>query len=94
MDFRDDIETKPKPMPPGMNDTEFAFYGILMAEIARVRDDDAIDQSTHDEVIAVTKKLVGMLDEATGRGALGELPTACRELPAIAYGPIGVHRRT
>jgi type I restriction enzyme R subunit len=65
MDFRDDIETKPKPMPPGIGPAEGPFYNILMAEIARARDDEAIDQSTHDEVIEITKKLVGMLDEAT-----------------------------
>ena len=36
-----------------------------MAEIARVRGDEALDEATHDEVIAVTKDLVTMLDEAT-----------------------------
>ena len=37
-----------------------------LAEIARVTDNDAIDQATHEEVINVTKDLVSMVDEATG----------------------------
>ena len=49
-----------------MSDTEFAFHNILMAEIARVRDSEVIDATTHEEVITVTKDLVKMLDEATG----------------------------
>ncbi len=68
MNFRDDIEQNrgKEAEELGLDDTEFAFHNILMAEIARVRDDEAIDQSTHDEVIAITKELVRMLDVATG----------------------------
>jgi type I restriction enzyme R subunit len=36
-----------------------------MAEIARVQGNEAVDEATHEEVIAVTKDLVTMLDEAT-----------------------------
>lgn len=37
-----------------------------MAEIARVTGNESLDEATHEEVIAVTKDLVDMLDEATG----------------------------
>ncbi|MDA9982619.1 hypothetical protein N9H39_07775 [Gammaproteobacteria bacterium] len=36
-----------------------------MAEITRVTGNESIDQSTHEEVINVTKDLADMLDEAT-----------------------------
>jgi type I restriction enzyme R subunit len=36
-----------------------------VAEIARATGEDSMDESTHDEVIAVTRLLVEMLDEAT-----------------------------
>ncbi|MCP3670263.1 MAG: hypothetical protein GY814_07495 [Gammaproteobacteria bacterium] len=41
------------------------FTSSLAAEIARITGDESIDEATHDEVIAVTKDLVTMLDEAT-----------------------------
>ena len=68
MEFRDDIDQNrgKEAEELGLGDTEFAFHNILMAEIARVRDNEAIDQSTQDEVITITKELVRMFDEATG----------------------------
>ena len=67
MDFRDNIEKNREQQAEdlGLSDTQFAFHNILMAEIARVRGDEALDEATHEEVIAVTKDLVTMLDEAT-----------------------------
>ena len=49
----------------GLSDVEFSFHNILVAEIARATGEDSMDESTHDEVIAVTRLLVEMLDEAT-----------------------------
>jgi type I restriction enzyme R subunit len=49
----------------GLSDVEFSFHNILVAEIARATGDDSMNESIHDEVIAVTKQLVEMLDEAT-----------------------------
>ena len=68
LEFRDDIEKSRtnQAVDLGLSDTEFAFHNILMAEVARVRDSEAIDEATHEEVITVTRDLVQMLDEATG----------------------------
>jgi len=48
-----------------LSETQFAFHNILMAEIARVRNNESMDEATHEEVIAVTKDLVALLNEAT-----------------------------
>jgi type I restriction enzyme R subunit len=49
----------------GLSDVEFSFHNILVAEIARATGDESMAEATHDEVIAVTRQLVEMLDEAT-----------------------------
>ncbi|MGS0827728.1 type I restriction endonuclease subunit R [Shewanella sp. 0m-8] len=49
----------------GLSETEFAFYGILMAEVTQVSDGDVIDEAVHDAIKAMTQTLVAMLDEAT-----------------------------
>jgi len=48
----------------GLNDIEFAFHNILMAEVSRLHDED-VDEATHQRVIEVVKQLVGMMQEAT-----------------------------
>ena len=67
LDFRDNIEKNREKQAEdlGLSETEYAFHNILMAEIIRVRGDEALDEATHDEVIAVTKDLVTLLDQAT-----------------------------
>ena len=67
LNCRDDIETDHRKQADdlGLSDVEYAFHNILAAEIARITGDDSINEATHDEVIAVTKNLVTMLDEAT-----------------------------
>lgn len=67
-DFRDNMEKDRKKAADdlGLNDVEFAFHNILVAEIARVTGEDVIPESIHDEVLTVTRELVAMLDEATG----------------------------
>jgi HsdR family type I site-specific deoxyribonuclease len=67
LDFRDGIESNRKKQADdlGLSETEFAFHNILEAEIARLTGNEAIDESTHDEVVQVTQDLVTMLDEVT-----------------------------
>ena len=67
LNFRDDIETDHRKQADdlGLSDVEYAFHNILAAEIARITGDGSMDEAAHDEVIAVTKDLVSMLDEAT-----------------------------
>ena len=68
LSFRDTIESDRKDAADdlGLSDTEFAFHNILVAEVARITGNDAIDQSTHDEIIQITQALVTMMTEATG----------------------------
>lgn len=49
----------------GLNEIEFAFYNILMAEVTNVSDGDVIDETVHDAIKDTTQALVAMLDEAT-----------------------------
>ena len=67
LDFRGNIEKNHKEQAQdlGLSETQFAFHNILMAEIARVRNNESVDEATHEEVIAVTKDLVALLNEAT-----------------------------
>lgn len=67
MDFRDNIEKNRAQQAEdlGLSETQFAFHNILMAEITRVGGNESVDEATHEEVIAVTKDLITMLDEAT-----------------------------
>jgi type I restriction enzyme, R subunit len=48
----------------GLNETEFAFHNILMAEVSRLHD-EAVDEATHQRVLEVVKKLVDMMKEDT-----------------------------
>ena len=67
LEFREDIETNHKKEAEGLGltDVEYAFYNILAAEITRISGNESMDESTDDEVIAVIKDLVSMLNEAT-----------------------------
>ncbi len=67
LDFRGNIEKNHKEQAQdlGLSETQFAFHNILMAEIARVRNNESMDEATHEEVIAVTKDFVALLNEAT-----------------------------
>ncbi|MCP4043676.1 MAG: DUF3387 domain-containing protein, partial [Gammaproteobacteria bacterium] len=67
LDFRGSLEADHKKQAEdlGLSDVEYAFHNILDAEIARTTGNEAIDETTHDEVIQVTIDLVAMLDEAT-----------------------------
>ncbi|WP_288841662.1 type I restriction endonuclease subunit R [uncultured Deefgea sp.] len=67
LNFRDTIQSDRKAAADnlGLDDTEFAFHNILVAEVARITGNESLDEPTHDEVIQVTKALVAMMDEAT-----------------------------
>lgn len=67
MNFRDNIETEKAQGASdlGLNETEFAFHGILMAEIARTTGDETIDEVTHDNVKSVVQSLVETMEEAS-----------------------------
>ncbi|WP_293931776.1 type I restriction endonuclease subunit R [Iodobacter sp.] len=67
LDFRDAIQSDRKQAADGLglDDTEFAFHNILMAEVARITGNESLNEALHDEVIQVTKALVAMMDEAT-----------------------------
>ncbi|OBT08061.1 deoxyribonuclease HsdR [Shewanella sp. UCD-FRSSP16_17] len=49
----------------GLSETEYAFYGILIAEVTQVSDGDVLDESVHDAIKSTTQTLVAMFDEAT-----------------------------
>ena len=66
-DFRDNIEKDRQKgaVDLGLTETEFAFHNILVSELARITDNDEIDESVHKEVLQVTAKLVEMIDGAS-----------------------------
>jgi len=67
MDLVDNIEVNHKKAAEdlGLSDTEYAFYGILVAEVGRISGEDVITEETHDAIKATTQELVSMFDEAT-----------------------------
>ena len=67
LEFRDNIQTDHQKAASdlGLDETEFAFRNILVAEVVRIQGDEALSEARHDEIIAITKQLVQMLDEAT-----------------------------
>ena len=67
MDFRGTIEEEREARAEelGLTETEFAFYGILMAEITKGEGVEMIDEETHLKIKNVVQQLVAMMDEAT-----------------------------
>tara|TARA_R110002124_G_C8972960_1_gene515417 strand:- start:6904 stop:9882 length:2979 start_codon:yes stop_codon:yes gene_type:complete len=67
LNFRDNIETEKAQAASdlGLSETEFAFHGIFMAEIARTTGDEALDEKTHDNVKSVVQSLVETMEEAS-----------------------------
>ncbi|MDP3842807.1 MAG: type I restriction endonuclease subunit R [Oxalobacteraceae bacterium] len=65
--FRDTIQSDRKQAADnlGLNDTEFAFHNILVAEVSRISGNESLAEAIIDEIIRVTKALVQMMDEAT-----------------------------
>lgn len=67
LNFRDTIQSDRKQAADdlGLNDTEFAFHNILVAEVSRISGNESLAEAIIDEIIRVTKALVQMMDEAT-----------------------------
>ncbi|MBE0508110.1 MAG: HsdR family type I site-specific deoxyribonuclease [Marinospirillum sp.] len=67
LEFRNTIEVQHKQAADdlGLNETEFAFYNILMAEVTQHSGEDALSESVHEEIKATTQTLVEQFDEAT-----------------------------
>jgi type I restriction enzyme R subunit len=65
--FRDDMEEErtKKASELGLNETEFAFHGVLMAEIIKASGEESMDEETHQRVLDLTKDLVAKFQEAT-----------------------------
>ena len=67
LEFRDTIETRrlESAQELGLSETEYAFHGILIAELTKLQGEDNIDQVTVEKVKTVVRELVEMMDEAT-----------------------------
>ena len=67
MDFRDTIEEKRQARAEelGLTETEFAFHGLLMAEITKGEGIGVIDKDRSLKMKRVVQKLVAMMEEAT-----------------------------
>ena len=65
--FRDDIERdrEARAEELGLSETEFAFHGILLAEIKKIYSLDQIDKNTAEKIKRIVQNLVKMMDEAT-----------------------------
>jgi type I restriction enzyme R subunit len=67
LEFRNGIESghKQAAVDLGLNETEFAFYNILMAEVTAHNGEETVSEAVHDEIKTTSQELVGMFDEAT-----------------------------
>jgi type I restriction enzyme, R subunit len=67
LELRDNVETERKEGADsvGLNETEYAFYNILMKEVTEQMGDSSVDEDSHRRVIEVVKQLVKMMEEAT-----------------------------
>ena len=65
--FRDGIEKEKikEATDLGLNETEFAFHGVLMSEIIKASGDDSMDEETHQKVLDLSKELVAEFQQAT-----------------------------
>lgn len=65
--FRDGMEQQrsQRASDLGLSETEFAFHGVLLAELAKATGDEALDEHTHEQVLALTRELVREFEQAT-----------------------------
>jgi len=65
--FRDGIEQQRSQQASelGLSETEFAFHGVLLAELAKATGEEALDEHTHEQVLALTRELVEKFEQAT-----------------------------
>ena len=66
-EFRNGMESEHKQaaVDLGLNETEFAFYNILMAEVTAHSGEETLSEAVHDEIKRASQDLVNMFDEAT-----------------------------
>jgi type I restriction enzyme R subunit len=67
LDFRDKIEVQKieKAKDLGLSENEYAFYGILMAEVTKNEGVEILDEEIHAKIISMVKSLVSMMNQAT-----------------------------
>jgi len=67
LELRNEVErgTAGPAKPLGLTETEFAFYGILMAEVSREKG-ELIDDDTHQSILSLVKKLTKIIEDAAG----------------------------
>jgi type I restriction enzyme R subunit len=65
--FRDGMERQRSQQASelGLSETEYAFHGVLLAEIAKATGDETTDAHTHEQVLALTRELVQEFEQAT-----------------------------
>ena len=65
--FRDGMERQRSQQASelGLSETEYAFHGVLLAEIAKATGDETTDEHTHEQVLALTRELVQEFEQAT-----------------------------
>ena len=65
--FRDGLEKEKdqKANDLGLNETEFAFYNILMAEIIKVTGEETFSDEVHERILSLVKKLVNQFEESS-----------------------------
>ena len=65
--FRDGMEQQRSQQASelGLSETEYAFHGVLLAEIAKATGDETTDEHTHEQVLALTRELVQEFEQAT-----------------------------
>jgi len=65
--FRDGMEQEKtqKASDLGLDETEYAFHGVLMADSTRASGDISMDEETQERVLGLTKELVAEFQQAT-----------------------------
>ena len=65
--FRDGIEKEKgdKANDLGLNETEFAFYNILNAEVVKSFGEETFSDEVHERILSLVKKLVNQFEESS-----------------------------
>ncbi len=67
LDFRANIQDDHKrgAEEVGLNETEYAFHNILMAEVVKLTGEDSVTEAVHQRIIHLVQQLVEMMADAT-----------------------------
>ena len=65
--FRDGLEKEKgeKAKDLGLNETEFAFYNILNAEVVKSFGEETFSDEVHERILSLVKKLVNQFEESS-----------------------------